>query len=217
MFKDLHELLFEELEEPYHFKIGMRMVKTALAVFVCAIIGWLRGQTTFFAMVAAILCMQKSTERAVYISFNRLVGTAVGGIYGVLVLFLETYIHAQSIMPLYYLVISVMLIPVICTAVAMRKPSAAAFSSIVFLSTTIHHVGEVVPYDYALNRLLDTIVGIIVSLIINLTIVNPEHRRSRRAVKANPVETGNEELISDQDLEQLPADEETSEEKPEIK
>lgn len=184
MFKELHDIYFEELGEPYHFKIGMRMVKTAIAVFICALIGWWRGQTTIFGMIAAILCMQKSTEKAVSTSFNRLIGTAVGGIYGLLILFLETYVHTQVFMPLYYLIVSAMMMPIISTTIAIRRPSAAAFSCIVFLSTTIQHVGKTLPFDYTLNRLLDTIVGIVVALIVNLAIVNPEHRKKKRSARA---------------------------------
>ncbi len=203
MFKELHDIYFEELGEPYHFKIGMRMVKTALAVFVCAIIGWLRDQTTIFGMIAAILCMQKSTEKAVSTSFNRLIGTAVGGIYGLAILFIETYIHTQVYMPLYYLIISAMLIPIISTTIAIRRPSAAAFSCIVFLSTTIQHVGKLLPYEYTLNRLLDTIVGIVVALIINLSIVNPEHRKKKCAVKMASAEEKDEGQIPQQTAEQI--------------
>ena len=78
--KPWRELFFEEVEPPHHFHIGMRIIKTVIAVFVCAIIGWLRGEMTFFSMIAAVLCMQKSAEKTLSTSFNRVMGTAVGGI-----------------------------------------------------------------------------------------------------------------------------------------
>ena len=61
--KPWKELFFEEVETPLHFHIGMRIIKTVLAVFICSIIGWLRGEMTFFSMIAAVLCMQKSAEK----------------------------------------------------------------------------------------------------------------------------------------------------------
>ena len=132
--KPWRELFFEEVEPPHHFHIGMRIIKTVIAVFVCAIIGWLRGEMTFFSMIAAVLCMQKSAEKTLSTSFNRVMGTAVGGAYGVIVLFLETQFNLQRVPPLFYLVVSLMLIPVILTTIGIKKPSVAGFACVVFLS-----------------------------------------------------------------------------------
>ncbi len=172
--KPWKELFFEEVEAPHHFHIGMRIVKTVLAVFVCSILGWLRGETAFFSMIAAVLCMQKSAEKTLTTSFNRVIGTAVGGAYGVIVLFLETQFRLQRMLPLFYLIVSLMLIPVILTATGIKKPSVAAFACVVFLSTTVYHVGDADPYTYALNRMLDTVIGIVVALIVNLAMPGPK-------------------------------------------
>ena len=174
--KPWRELFFEEVETPHHFHIGMRIIKTVLAVFVCSIIGWLRGEMTFFSMIAAVLCMQKSAEKTFTTSFNRIMGTAVGGAYGVMVLFIETQVHAQRIMPLYCLIVSLMLIPVILTTIAIKKPSTAGFAGGVCLSTPLYHVGDADPYTYALNRMLDTAIGIVVALIVNLAMPGPRQK-----------------------------------------
>lgn len=173
--KRMRELFFDELPDDYHYHlhIGMRMVKTVVAVYICALIGWLRHEEAFFSMIAAVLCMQRSTEKALSMAFIRIVGTAIGGLFGVLLLFAETKLHMQRIMPLYYLAVSLMLIPVISSALAMRKPSAAAFSCVVFLSIVIHHVDDALPYLFALNRMLDTLTGIIVALLVNLVTPTP--------------------------------------------
>lgn len=170
--KRWRDILFDNgIEEHYHFHIGMRIIKTALAVFVCGLIGWLRDRDglNFFSMIAAVICIQKSTEATIKNSFNRVVGTAIGGAFGVLVLFAETQVHLQRVfMPLYVLVISVMIIPIIVTTLAIHKPTVTGFACIVFLSVAVYHVTDASPYAYALNRMLDTIVGIIVALIINI-------------------------------------------------
>ena len=167
--KRWRDILFDNgFEEHYHIHIGMRIIKTALAVFICGLLGVLRGEMTFFAMIAAVMCVQKSTEMTLKNSFNRFVGTAIGGVYGVALLFLETQIHMQRWMPLYIFVCSFMMIPIIVTALALHKPTVAGFSCIVFLSISVYHVGDASPYTYALNRLLDTTIGIIVALLVNL-------------------------------------------------
>lgn len=167
------ELLFDNgFEEHYHIHIGMRIIKTALAVFICGVIGWLRERDglNFFSMIAAVICMQKTAEATIRNSFNRVIGTAVGGAFGVAVLFVETQLHLQQLfMPLYILVCSVLIVPIIVTTLAIHKPTVTGFTCIVFLGVVIYHVGDASPYAYAMDRLLDTIIGIIVALIINLT------------------------------------------------
>ena len=169
--KRWREILFDNgFEEHYHFHVGMRIIKTALAVLVCGLIGWIRDQDSmnFFSMIAAVICIQKSAEATIKNSFNRVIGTAIGGAFGVALLFVETHVHMQRIIPIYLLVTSVLIIPIIVTTLAIHKPSVTGFTCIVFLSVAIYHVGDSSPYTYAMNRLLDTVVGIIVALIINL-------------------------------------------------
>ena len=169
--KRWRDILFDNgFEEHYHIYIGMRIIKTALAVFVCGLIGWLRDQDSvnFFSMIAAVICIQKSAEATIKNSFNRVIGTAIGGTFGVALLFAETQLRMQRFMPLYLLVTSLLIIPIIVSTLVIHKPTVTGFACIVFLSVAIYHVGDSSPYTYAMNRLLDTIIGIIVALIINL-------------------------------------------------
>lgn len=170
--KSWREILFDNgFEEHYHVHIGMRIIKTALAVFICGLIGWLRDRDglNFFSMIAAVICIQKSTEATLKNSFNRAVGTAIGGAFGVALLFAETQLHMQQLfLPLYILACSLLIVPIIVTTLAIHKPTVTGFSCIVFLSISIYHVGDVSPYTYAINRLLDTVIGIAVALAVNL-------------------------------------------------
>ena len=100
---------------------------------------------------------------------------AVGGAFGVALLFVETQVHLQEVfLPLYILVCSLLIIPIIVTTLIMHKPTVTGFSCIVFLSVAIYHVGDASPYTYALNRLLDTTIGIIVALLVNLVMPGTE-------------------------------------------
>ena len=88
--------------------------------------------------------------------------------YGVALLFAETQLHMQRFLPLYIFIIAVLIIPIIVTTLLIHKPSVTGFACIVFLSVSVYHIGDASPYAYALNRLLDTVIGIIVALCINL-------------------------------------------------
>lgn len=187
--KRWRDIIFDNnVEEHYHIHVGMRIIKTVIAVFICGLIGWLRDRDglNFFSMIAAVICIQKSTEATIKNSFNRFAGTAIGGVFGVAVLFMETKLHTQQFMPLYLLILALLLIPIILVTLAIHKPSVSSFTCIVFLGVTVYHVSDSNPYTYAVNRLLDTVIGVIVALIINLAL--PGHAPLRAAEQGAPAE-----------------------------
>ncbi|MEG1633101.1 MAG: aromatic acid exporter family protein [Oscillospiraceae bacterium] len=184
--KKWKELLFGGAKKPWRFHIGLRMVKTALAVYICVMIGYLRGQPTIFSAIAAVLCMQNTTEKTLISSFDRVLGTLIGGVFGILVLFAAQLTDAASVLPLYYLLVAVMILPVIIVTLALGKPSISGFSCVVFLSATIYHIGDASPITYALNRILDTGVGIAVALLINLTIPNVHAKKAAKQPEPPP-------------------------------
>lgn len=47
------------------------------------------------------------------------------------------------------------------------KTNAAYFSCVVFLSIVMVHIGDSNPYHFVLNRVVDTLIGIAVSMLIN--------------------------------------------------
>lgn len=62
-------------------RVGMRMVKTALAVAICFFLYVLRGEegVPIFSTIAAIICMQPYAENSIQVSINRIIGTLLGG------------------------------------------------------------------------------------------------------------------------------------------
>ena len=63
-------------EHRYH--IGMRIVKTVTAVFLCGLLAWARSASAFYSMIAAVVCVQNSAGKTIEASVNRMVGTLIG-------------------------------------------------------------------------------------------------------------------------------------------
>lgn len=165
---------FEVEQTPKRIHIGFRMIKTVIAVFLCAIIGWLRGEPAFFAMIAAVACMQNTTGKTVEIAFNQVLGTVVGAVFGLAAIYIELLagLQQQELMPVYYLIVSVMLIPVIVVTLLIKKPSISSFSCVVFLSVAVTQIGTEHPWIYALERTFDIFLGVVVAFLINLVLPN---------------------------------------------
>lgn len=144
------------------------MLKSALAVFLCFLIDTLRGGgVPFYSAIAAILCMQPDVQGGLRVGLNRVVGTLIGGCYGMGVLYLLRAFPPGGHGLLQYAVISAALVPLMYLTVLVKKTSATYITCVVFLSITVSHGLDLIPYAFALNRILDTLIGIFISLFVN--------------------------------------------------
>ena len=66
-----------------------------------------------------------------------------------------------------YLLVSLMVIVLIYITVLLRETSASYITCVVFMSVAVSHGMDVNPYLFAFNRILDTLIGIGVSLAVN--------------------------------------------------
>lgn len=172
-------------------KIGLRMVKSALAVFVCLFIGYFRsGGLPFYSAIAAVLCMQKDLPNSVRVAVNRVIGTIFGGLYGIAVLAFVKNVLPNVHALVYYLLIAASLIPLMYITILAKQKNATYITCVVFLSIVISHEMDAVPYMFAVNRVLDTLIGIFVSLLINLV-------RPVRSKQNPPEETDCEQNATD--------------------
>lgn len=148
--------------------VGMRIVKSACAVFFCFIIDWLRGGgTPFYSAIAAVLCMQPYVSHSVRTALNRTVGTVIGAAAGLLVLLAERKLLPDGQPVWQYLLVSACIVPLIYVTVLLKKTTASYITCVVFLSITVAHGADVEPWLFALNRMVDTLIGIFVSLAVN--------------------------------------------------
>lgn len=149
--------------------IGLRLIKTSVAVFICFLIYILRGErgNLYYSLITAIFCMQPYLDNSKNNAKQRIFGTINGAIWGYLILSFNTYILTDVSIIWNYLIISIACILVIYTSVLLKKPTVAYFSSVVYFSVAVVHVTDPKPYIFVMNRMIDTLIGIGVSLVVN--------------------------------------------------
>lgn len=151
--------------------IGMRIIKSAVAVSLCLVVNLLRGDSgiVFYSMLAALWCIQVYRDNTWKNALQRTIGTLVGAIYGLI--YLLTYPSLVSVTGSHLWVdaacLFIGIIIVIYTTVLLRKNYAAYFSCVVFLSIVINHISDMNPYLFVLNRFLDTMIGICIGVAVN--------------------------------------------------
>lgn len=158
----------ESNEKPKKIKfIGMRVLKTVIAVYICFSLELVREGVAFFSAIAAILCMQPDNKHSLETGKSRMIGTILGGMFGFLVITIIDFCQIELFSNLHYLILSLFLIPIIYSNVYLKSSTSSYISCVVFLSITVSHGGDSAPMIFAINRVIDTLIGIIVSLIVN--------------------------------------------------
>lgn len=170
--KNVKELdLSDHVSVPFHLHIGMRTVKTMLGVFLSGLVGWFTHQPPLFSMFACILCMQNKTNDTLKSAFNRALGTLVGGIYAMILVYFCWTVGIPLDSLLYYTLISLTIFPVISTTLFLRKPTTSALSCIVLVAITLSEFSNLNPLLTALWRMVDTLIGI--GIVVLLEFIFP--------------------------------------------
>ena len=162
------------MKEKHKFKvpgIGMRIIKSALAVSLCMVINTIRGEGSmvFYSQLAALWCIQMYRSNTLSNALQRMIGTVVGALYGLIYILVYPRLvmggNYSILFNIIFIFIGVVL--VIYSTVLINKKQASYFSCVVFLSIVINHIGDINPYSFVWNRFLDTMIGIIIGLVLN--------------------------------------------------
>ena len=150
-------------------KIGLRNFKTALAATLCAFVYAFIDRNPTFACIAAVFAMNTNLSTSIETGGNRLWGTMIGGFTGML--FFYIYIRVPQYLPgfefvakmlLLFIGIMVMIIVSQVFHVNGAIPSGSVVFYIVMLNTPENQY-----ISYALNRMFDTGVGVVVAILLN--------------------------------------------------
>ena len=148
--------------------IGMRIIKTVIAVSSDLLLALLRGKSGFYSMIAAVVCVQNSTGKTVASSINRMMGTLIGGVVGVLVVYVLDVLGILYIELARYAVLSLALIPIIQFCLLIKRPDCAAMACIVFLCVTVNHSIGDTPVIFSIERVFETLVGVALACGIDI-------------------------------------------------
>ncbi len=156
--------------------IGLRIVKSAIAVFFCYLMQSLRGDSgiVFYSQLSALWCIQSYVSTTKKNALQRTIGTVIGAIAGLIVLLICNYVKSSftltqsGIFVFNSVVIPVTLVVILYVTVLIKKKQASYFSCVVFLSIVVIHGEDSNPYFFAFNRFLDTMIGILIGVSVNL-------------------------------------------------
>jgi len=151
--------------------IGMRTIKTALVVIISYIVSSLINEELSFALIyAAVICVETSVVSSVKIGYNRVLGTVIGGVIGLI----------MNYVPLYggiTMAIGIIITIMFTNLLNIKKATGIAITLVVII---IIGSADTSPAIYAMQRTLDTIIGIVIATLVNMVIYPPDQMRMVR-------------------------------------
>jgi len=161
----------------HHLVPGMRIIKTAIAVFLCLTLDFLRATPyPIQSSVAAVICLQPDIRSSRVIAGNRVIGTFAAGIYSYL--FMLLFVEKFRIDPagyLFYCLVAAGIIPLILIVLMLKRPGSVIITSVVFLIICLTK-GQEDTLIYAIDRVIDTLLGITFALLVNWFPLLNRHR-----------------------------------------
>ncbi|WP_052447287.1 FUSC family protein [Clostridium polynesiense] len=148
--------------------IGLRIYKTAFAIFLCVLISNLLGISAFYPCIAAVISMESTVINSFKAGINRMQGTVLGAVIGLI--FSSIKRNSPVLCAL-----GTILIIVFCNRFKWKK--SVVISCTVFFAIMIN-VSAKTPMEYSLDRSIDTFIGIIIAVLVNYLIFPPKiHQR----------------------------------------
>lgn len=170
-------------------RIGMRVVKTAVAVMLSYTIfvpfgliynealGGVWGQLgPLYVCIACIICTQSTLGQTIQQGLSRLIGVAVGGALGTATLLLGAALDDPWV--------RIPALGAVCVAgvwicLLLKRPTACGMACILPCVILITGVTGVTRYYYAAARIIETVVGLLIALGVNAALpdLRPEPKK----------------------------------------
>lgn len=144
--------------------LGLRTIKTTLAVIVSALVmKYLIKDTAFFACIGAVVAMEKTMQDSWRAAVVRNVGTFIGGMVGIIFSQLTSNI----------ILLGLGVIPIIFIENCLKKkqsivPGCIVYFAVVYLNTLDTAI------SYGTRRILETFIGTVIGLLINYLVFPPK-------------------------------------------
>ena len=160
----------------WHF--GMRTLKTGLAVAFCLLAGyWLGYPRPLTACIAAILTMQTTQKESFSSGARRLLGTAVGGVIGLLLVGIHT-LYPSTVLRIVLSAAGVIVSISICCN--FHNQNAAPITAIVVLGMVLGG-SESSLFLSAMVQILETTAGVVIAVLVNQFVARPKEKETPNA------------------------------------
>ena len=150
----------------FQLHVGWRTIKTAVSAMLVAIVYCLIGRNPAFACIGVIFGLGYDMEDSIKNGGNRLFGTLIGGLLSIVVFRFYLIFFPQGGHTVYLAVLlgfAIVILILLCSYFwpGGVQPGGVVLCIVLFSTPVDSYI------PYALNRILDTSIGVIVALAVN--------------------------------------------------
>ncbi|MDR3240923.1 MAG: aromatic acid exporter family protein [Lactobacillaceae bacterium] len=148
------------------FRFGKRTIKTGIGVFI-VILGFAifhRGNP-MIASLAAVFALRSDFETTVHFGKSRILANTLGGLFAVGYILFRDIFHNTSVVNVIVIPILLMLLIMLNDAIKNNNGVVGASAAFLMIALT---VPENQSYFYALDRVVDTFIGVAVAIMMNI-------------------------------------------------
>lgn len=145
-------------------KLGLRTIKTSIAVYFCILISNMFGIDPFYSCIAAVSTIQTSIQSSFLVGRDRMLGSAVGAAFGVAF----SYFGQQSS---FFTALAILC--VIYTITLINSKGSINIACIVVIAIMVDPT-VTSPLQSGFQRLIQTLLGIVIAVIVNATLFPPK-------------------------------------------
>ena len=146
--------------------VGMRNLKTSITVAVCALVYYFLGRSPAFACIGVIFGMGSDMNTSRLYGGNRFFGTLIGGLIGMALFRVYLVCHPEGgpsllLVPLVF--IGTVTLILLCQKfwVGGVQPGGVVLCILLFNTPVDTYI------SYAVNRIFDTAIGVLLALAVN--------------------------------------------------
>lgn len=173
-------------------RLGLRTFKTALAVMICILLFQvLDRDAPLIACLAAVFAMREDVSTTISFGAYRILGNLLGGSLALLYIYIYHALQYNFYAELILIPLFVIVIIVFCDTLNFNPGIIGACATLFIIVLT---VPEHESFWYAFSRIMDTVIGTIVALLVNRFIKPPDGRN----VTDSPLQGDTQDTISAQ-------------------
>ena len=163
------------------FRLGMRTIKSALAVFLCILFFHVTDRgLPMIAALSAVFSLRQDLTTTVSFGRSRIIGNSIGGFLGIIYFLVKNYFHNDFLVELFLLPVLVVIVIVVSDGINKNSGIISAIATLLLIALSVPQ-GE--SSLYAIQRVLDTFIGTFIAIGINFFLRPPETEKKEELVE----------------------------------
>lgn len=163
------------------FRLGMRTIKSALAVFLCILFFHVTDRgLPMIAALSAVFSLRQDLTTTVSFGRSRIIGNSIGGFLGIIYFLVKNYFHNDFLVELFLLPVLVVIVIVVSDGINNNSGIISAIATLLLIALSVPQ-GE--SSLYAIQRVLDTFIGTFIAIGINFFLRPPETEKKEELVE----------------------------------